>query len=252
MTVAATIAAPRLTGRRLLVTGASSGIGRAVATAAAEEGASTALLARSQDELHELAGLLPGDHAVVPCDITDLDAAATAVDRAAERLGGLDGVVNSAGVVRPQHILDADPAGWRAMFDVNVLGLLAVTQAAVPHLREQDPADVVLVSSMSGRRRGSTRMSVYAATKHAVHCLGDGLREECGPLGIRVLTLSPGYVATPIFSQEEHTTVHSEEYRETVHEVGLTPESVAEQVVNALAQPADVQVLEVAMTSMRQ
>lgn len=252
MTVAAATATPRLSGRRLLVTGASSGIGRAVATAAAEEGASVALLARSVDVLRELAELLPGDHAVVPCDVADLDAAGRAVDRAAGELGGLDGVVNSAGVVRPENILDADPADWRAMFDVNVLGLLAVSRAAVPHLREQEPADLVLVSSMSGRRRGSSEMSVYAATKHAVHCLGDGLREECKALGIRVLTLSPGYVATPIFSHDEHATANSDDHGQTADEVGLAPEAVAEQVVHALVQPPGVQVLEVAVTSMQQ
>lgn len=251
MTVAAT-ATPRLTGRHLLVTGASSGIGRAVAVAAAEEGASVALLARSEGPLRDLAELLPGEHAVVPCDVTDGRATTVAVEHAAEELGGLDGVVNSAGVVRPENILDADPDDWRAMFDVNVLGLLAVTRAAVPHLRAQHPADVVLVSSMSGRRRGSSRMSVYAATKHAVHCIGDGLREECKPLGIRVLTLSPGFVATPIFSHDEHATDAADDYDQTANAVGLSPEAVAEQVVGALAQPADVQLVEIAMTSLAQ
>ena len=252
MTVAAATAAPRLTGRRMLVTGASSGIGRSIATAAAEEGAAVALLARSEAELQELADQLPGQHAVVPCDVTDLDAVPSAVDAAAEHLGGLDAVVNAAGVVRPAKILEGDPAGWRAMFDVNVIGLLAVTQAAVSHLREQQPADVVLVSSMSGRRRPSTPMSVYGATKTAVHLLGDALREECKPLGIRVLTVSPGFVATPIFTHDEHATERTEDYDERASEVGLQPEAVAAQVVHALAQPPDVQLLEVAMTSMEQ
>lgn len=252
MSVAASITRPRLEGRRLLVTGASSGIGRSIATAAAEEGASIALLSRSEDALADLASVLPGDHVAVPCDVADLAAAGAAVDRAAEALGGLDGVVNSAGLVRPEHVLDADPEGWRAMFDVNVLGLLAVTQAAVPHLRDHEPADVVMVSSMSGRRRTSTMMSVYAASKHAVHVLGDGLREECKPLGIRVLTLSPGFVATPIFEHDEHETRHSSDLDGTAHEVGLDPTDVAAQVVHALAQPADVQLLEIAMTSMEQ
>lgn len=252
MSIAASVTTPRLTGRRLLVTGASSGIGRAIATAAAEEGASLALLARREDELAALAEQLPGEHVAVPCDVADLGAAAQAVERAAEGLDGLDGVVNSAGLVRPEHILEADPAGWRAMFDVNVLGLLAVTQAAVPHLRRQRPADVVLVSSMSGRRRTSTMLSVYAATKHAVHVLGDGLREECRPLGIRVLTLAPGFVATPIFATGEHDTRHTDDLHETAQDVGLSVESVAAQVVQALALPAEVQVLEIAMTSMDQ
>lgn len=248
----ATSPTPRLAGRRLLVTGASSGIGRAIATAAAEEGATLALLARSDGALRELAAGLPGAHAVVPCDVSDLDAAVDAVEAAAEALDGLDGVVNSAGVVRPENILAADPEGWRAMFEVNVLGLLAVTRAAVPHLQQHEPADIVLVSSMSGRRRTSTALSVYAATKHAVHCIGDGLREECKPLGIRVLTLSPGFVATPIFSHDEDATDDADDYHRTANEVGLPPEAVAEQVVGALAQPADVQLVEIAMTSMDQ
>ncbi len=245
-------ATPRLAGRRLLVTGASSGIGRAIATAAAAEGASLALLARSGDELRELADQLPGEHVAIPCDISDLVAAAAAVETAADALGGLDGVVNSAGVVRPENILGADPEGWRAMFEVNVLGLLAVTQAAVPHLQQHEPADVVLVSSMSGRRRPSTALSVYAASKHAVHCIGDGLREECKPLGVRVLTLSPGFVATPIFAHDEHATEDADEYDQTANAVGLPAAAVAEQVVGALARPADVQLLEIAMTSMDQ
>lgn len=251
MTVAAATSSPRLTGRRLLVTGASSGIGRAIATAAAEEGASLALLARSEQDLRDLAEVLPGEHVVVPCDVRDLDAAAAAVETAADALGGLDGVVNSAGVVRPEDILEADPEGWRAMFEVNVLGLLAVTKAAVARMGS-DGGDVVLVSSMSGRRRTSTTMSVYAATKHAVHVIGDGLRAECKDRGIRVLTLSPGFVATPIFETGEHDTQHTDELSATANEVGLPPEVVAQQVVHALAQPGDVQLLEIAMTSMAQ
>lgn len=251
MTIAASTHTPRLDGRRLLVTGASSGIGRAIATAAAEEGATLALLARREDELRTLADLLPGDHVTVPCDVRDLDAAAAAVDTAADALGGLDAVVNSAGVVRPENILEADPDGWRAMFEVNVLGLLAVTKAAVARMDGQH-RDVVLVSSMSGRRRTSTTMSVYAATKHAVHVIGDGLRAECKDLGVRVLTLSPGFVATPIFDTGEHDTAHTDDLDATANEVGLPPEVVAAQVVHALAQPGDVQLLEIAMTSMSQ
>ena len=251
MTVAAATSTPRLVGRRLLITGASSGIGRAIATAAAEEGATLALVARRADELEALADLLPGDHLVVPCDVRDLDAATAAVATAADGLGGLDGVVNSAGVVRPENILEADPEGWRAMFEVNVLGLLAVTKAAVARM-DGDQRDVVLVSSMSGRRRSSTTLSVYAATKHAVHVIGDGLRAECKDRGVRVLTLSPGFVATPIFDTGEHDTAHTDELDATAHEVGLAPEVVAEQVVHAISQPGDVQLLEIALTSMDQ
>ncbi len=243
----------RLDGRRVLVTGASSGIGRAVAAACADAGARVALLARRVEVLEEVRDTRAGDgHAVGPCDVADATQVRTAVDAAADALGGLDAVVNSAGLVRPETILEADPAGWRAMFDVNVLGLLAVTQAAVPHLRQAPLADVVNLSSMSGRRRSSAVMTVYAASKHAVHVVSDGLREELTPLGIRTTIVSPGFVATPIFATGEHDTAHTDALAEAANRVGLPPELVAEQVVGALALAAGSMVFEVALLSMEQ
>lgn len=236
----------RLAGRRVLVTGASSGIGRAVATAVAAEGGRLALVARRADVLEELAGSLPGEHLTVPADVTDLDAARDAVATAAEQLGGIDAVVNNAGVAVTGTIRDTDPGEWQRMFDVNVVALLAVTHAAIPHLVEADPGDIVNVSSMSGRRRASVTLGVYSGTKHAVHVISDSLREELREDGVRVTIISPGFVRTSIFDGDGDL---QQQYRERMQEQGLPVEVVADQVVHALAQPAGVDLLEIAMIS---
>jgi len=134
--------------RRVLVTGGSAGIGAAVAGAAMGAGARVALLARKGGRLTGVADRLSPSAVPVTCDITDLDAAPGAVAEAVAGLGGLDAVVNSAGLFTVGGLSDTDPAAWRAMFEVNVGGLLAVTKAAVPHLCAGNSPSVVNISSM--------------------------------------------------------------------------------------------------------
>lgn len=240
-----------LHGRRILVTGASSGIGAAVARAIVAAGGSVALLARRRDHLDQLADDL-GDRAVaVPGDVTAVDSTRAAVARAADELDGLDGLVNSAGVARASRIADADPDAWQHMFDVNVVGLLAVTQAALDHLRPESPADVVNISSMSGRRRGSVELTVYSASKFAVHVISDGMREEFADDGVRVTLISPGYVRTPIYDDAPDGGAGARQ-RDSMHATGLDPDVVARQVVYVLSQPPSVSLVELASTSTRQ
>lgn len=241
----------RLAGRRVLVTGASSGIGEVTARAVVAAGGGVALLARRADALEALAAELGEQAVAVPADVTDHAATRVAVDRAAEAMGGLDALVNAAGMVRPARMSDADPDGWRAMFAVNVVGLLSVTQAAIPHLRDADPADVVNVSSMSGRRRTSLELTVYAGTKHAVHVISDGLREELKDDGIRVTIISPGFVRTELFDDVPEDDVRTR-YRQAMTDQGLAPTVVADEIVHALAQPAGVVLHEIAMLSTEQ
>jgi NADP-dependent 3-hydroxy acid dehydrogenase YdfG len=237
-----------LQGRRVLVTGASSGIGAATARAVAAAGGRVALLARREGPLRELAAALDG--VAVPADVVDVGATRAAVDRAAGGLGGLDAIVNAAGLVRPGTVADGDPGDWRSMFEVNVLGLLHVTQAAVPHLRAAGRGDVVNVSSMSGRRVGSTEMATYAASKAAVHTVSEGLRRELRPDRIRVAVLAPGLVDTPIFEGLEGET--AERLRDAIGTKGLPVAAVAETVVRMLAAPPAVVHVEVAMLSLEQ
>ena len=234
-----------LTGRRILVTGASSGIGAATARALDAAGARVALLARSTSRLEEVAAELTDAH-VAAADITHVDTLVPAVDAAAQALDGLDGLVNAAGVAFPGGVLDGDPAGWRATYEVNVLGLLEVTRVTLPFLQREGVADVVNVSSMSGRRVASPAMAIYAGSKHAVHAISQGMAMELSDGPVRVTILSPGYVDTPIFEGID------DEYRHRTQTRGLSPDAVAAQVVHTVGQPADVRLVEVAMASTRQ
>jgi NADP-dependent 3-hydroxy acid dehydrogenase YdfG len=234
-----------LDGRRVLVTGASSGIGAATARAVVAAGGRVALLARRADRLASLAEEVDG--VAVPADVSDLDATTSAVATAADALGGLDGLVNAAGIVRPGTVGAGDPAGWRAMVEVNLLGLLHATRATLPHLRAAGGGDVVNLSSMSGRRVGSTEMAVYAATKAAVHTLSEGLRRELGADGIRVAIVAPGFVDTPIFEGVEGEGV--DRLRAAAAAQGLPVDDVADAIVRILAAPAELVHVEVAMVS---
>ena len=264
----------RLAGRRLLVTGASAGIGAATARAAVAAGARVALLARSVAALDALAVELRAVGAagtgprlelgaprwpeetgrtraeVVAADVVDPVAARSAVDRAAAALGGLDGVVNAAGVARPGPVATTPPEDWQRMLDVNVRGLLHVTQAALPHLAAAGGGDVVNLSSMSGRRVGSPEMGVYAASKAAVHALSEGLRREVATEGVRVSVISPGFVRTAIFDDQD--TDAARELRARSVEVGLDPAQVAHTIVEVLAAPPGMVHLEVAVLSIDQ
>ncbi|CAN5194695.1 SDR family NAD(P)-dependent oxidoreductase [soil metagenome] len=234
-----------LEGQRVLVTGATSGIGRATALACVRAGAVVAGVGRRRERLDELSS----DHGIHPVegDVADMSAARGMVGRAVEALGGLDVLMNSAGIARPALIADADPQDWRAMVDVNVLGLLAVTQASIPHLLAAGPgASIVNISSMSGRRVPAATGGTYAATKFAVHAITESLRQELQPQGIRVTTIAPGFVATEIFDRMDDTPL-GEHYRRQVRTVGITPEDVASAIVHALAAPASVTTVEIAM-----
>jgi clavulanate-9-aldehyde reducatase len=234
----------QLGGRRVLVTGASSGIGAATVRASADAGARVALLARRSDRIAALAEEVGG--VAVTADVTDPEAVGTGVESAVEALGGLDAVVNNAGVLRTGAIADQHVDDWRAMLDTNVLGLLIVAQAAIPHLRAAGRGDMVLMGSMSGRRVPGARSGVYAGSKHAVHAIGLSLRRELHADRIRVSTIAPGFVATDLAQD----TPDAEERAATVarvHELGIDPAHVARAVVRVLAEPPEVSVLEIAV-----
>lgn len=242
-----------LSGRRVLVTGASAGIGEATARALAARGARVGLLARRAERLEALAAELPGA-VTLAADLTDDDAATGAVHAAAEALGGLDAVVNAAGVFHAGAVTggageQGDPDGWREMFALNVVALLVVTRAAAGHLeRGTDPA-VVNVSSMSGRRVPTAAGAVYAASKHAVHAASEGLRMELAPRGVRVTTVSPGFVRTGIVDDWPEGPLR-DRFTERMAAAGLDPSAVADAVVHVLSGPA--QVVEYALTSVAQ
>jgi NADP-dependent 3-hydroxy acid dehydrogenase YdfG len=241
-----------LAGRAVLVVGASSGIGAATAHAAAGAGARVGVLARRADRLDELVGALAGTgHVAEAADVTDPEALGAAVDALAARLGApLHGVVAAAGVMSLGSVAGTDLARWREILDVNVAGLLATARAGLPHLGPG--GTFVVVSSMSGRRVPSAAGGVYAASKHAAHAVAETLRLEAGPRGVKVTTVSPGFVATDLVADEAATDDGTARFAERMHDEGLAPDDVAAGVLHVLGLPPHVAVVEYAVQSVRQ
>jgi NADP-dependent 3-hydroxy acid dehydrogenase YdfG len=191
-----------------LITGASSGIGEATATALAGHGSAVALVARRRERLEQLADRIKDDGGaalVIEADITSEREARDAVERTVAELGRLDTLVNNAGVMLLGPIENAPLEEWRQMLGVNVDGLLFCAYAALPHLlraAEDGPrrvADMVNLSSVAGRvaRMGS---GVYTLTKHGVGAFSESLRQEVTQRHVRVSLVEPGVTATELAS----------------------------------------------------
>jgi NADP-dependent 3-hydroxy acid dehydrogenase YdfG len=197
-----------LQGTVALVTGASSGIGAATASALAAQGASVAVAARRRDRLEAVAGAIRdqgGTALVLECDVTDKEEATGAVERTVSELGRLDTLINNAGVMLLGPVVGAPVREWQRMVDLNVLGLLYCAHAALPHLlraAEDAPrqvADMVNISSVAGRaaRNGN---GVYSLTKHGVGAFSESLRQEVTKRYLRVSLVEPGATATELAS----------------------------------------------------
>ncbi len=197
---------PVLSGTVALVTGASSGIGAAAATALAARGAAVALAARRRDRLDTLAAGIReqgGTALVLETDVTDEQQATDAIERTVAELGRLDTLINNAGVMLLGPAVGAPLSEWQRMVDLNVLGLLYCAHAALPHLlrgAQDSPrqvADMVNISSVAGRaaRNGS---GVYNLTKHGVGAFSESLRQEVAKRYVRVSLVEPGATATEL------------------------------------------------------
>ncbi|BBK43512.1 3-oxoacyl-ACP reductase [Allostella vacuolata] len=187
----------RLDGRRILITGAASGIGRATAGLFRAEGARVALADRDGDRLAAaVAEMAPGAIGLA-CDVTDPGSVAAAVGAAAERMGGLDGVVNSAGLCTFHSFETTTAAEWSAMMAVNLTGPFHVCQAAVPHLKAAGGGTIVNIASGAGLRP-LANAAAYCATKAGLLMFGKALAIDLAPAGIRVNAVCPGVVQTPM------------------------------------------------------
>jgi clavulanate-9-aldehyde reducatase len=236
-----------LEGRVAAITGASSGIGEATALALAREGAAVALGARRRERLDELAGKIEaagGRALALEVDVTDESQARSFVETAKEQLGGLSILLNNAGLMLLGPVEGADTADWRRMVEVNLLGLLWCTHAALPLMREGGGGDIVNVSSVAGRR-SDAGAAVYNLTKWGVTAFSEALRQEALHAGIRVTCVEPGFVETELQGHNDPAVRERiETMRERIGEV-LRAEDIADAILYAVSRPSHVALNEI-------
>jgi short-subunit dehydrogenase len=226
-----------LNGRRILITGASSGIGKALAQQLAPLGAKLILAARSEDKLKSLAASLvapsgrvgDGGHLVVPTDVTKEEDRLHVLAQAVEKLGGLDVIVNNAGIASWAHFADSSEEILRQIMEVNFFAPAELIRRAIPILVNGVQPAVVNVASMCGRR-ALPAWSEYSASKYALCGLTEALRGELARFEIDILLIVPGLTSSE-FSQHF---LKSEGKAEIEYDKGMPPEVVAAAIVKAL------------------
>jgi NAD(P)-dependent dehydrogenase (short-subunit alcohol dehydrogenase family) len=216
----------KLEGRRILITGAASGMGRAIAELFAREGAKVALLDRNGPAVLKLAAELQGFG--VECDIASWTQVQGSVTSAIDACGGLDGVVNAAGVYFSRSFEETDPESWNRVMSVNVNGPYNILQAALPALRQAPAATIVNIASVSGYMPMSGT-AVYSASKAAVIMLTKCLGFELGPK-IRVNAICPGVIKTEM---TRHIWTEPERAANTAARVALNKMGEPEDVARA-------------------
>jgi len=236
-----------LNGKVAVVTGAFSGIGEATVQTLAGEGATVVAGARRKERLDELIERVSQDGGkaiAVQCDVTDEEQAHDLVRTAVEKFGRIDILVNNAGVMLLSTVGKSLSEQWRTMFEVNVMGLLYTTDAAIGYMKEQGSGHLVNISSVAGRKVTRDSSGVYAGSKHAVNAISEGLRQELLEDNIRVSIVGPGAVDTEL---PDHIT--DEDAREGLSGLmsleRLQAEDIADAIFYAVSQPERVSVNEI-------
>lgn len=242
-----------IAGKVVVITGASSGLGEATARLLSARGASVVLGARRVERIRALADELAaagGNALAVATDVTDRAQVQRLVDAAVERHGRIDVIINNAGLM-PQSLLERLKVDeWDRMIDVNIKGVLYGIAAALPYMQRQKSGHVINVSSVAGHKVGPGS-AVYAATKHAVRALSEGLRQEVKPYGIRTTVISPGAVATELPGTITDAEVAGR-VNQLYADVAIPASSFARAVAFAMSQPGDVDINEILFRPTRQ
>jgi NADP-dependent 3-hydroxy acid dehydrogenase YdfG len=234
-----------LSGKTALVTGASSGIGRSTALALAAAGAQVALVARRADRLDDLAAQIKADGGQAlarAADVTDEDDATRAVEDAVDHFGGLDILVNAAGMTQVGKVENANLADWRYVFELNFWAGLYTSRAAIPALKAGGGGDIVNVSSTAGRRAVGATFGPYAASKFALTAFNESLRAEVTLAGIRVCIIEPGATATEIHEHIKDEKVREFTRQHLEKDGAMQPEDVAAAIIFAVSLPPRVNV----------
>jgi NAD(P)-dependent dehydrogenase (short-subunit alcohol dehydrogenase family) len=190
-----------LAGKTAVISGAASprGIGLATARLFAEHGARVAIVDLNEEAAHDVAQSLGGEHRGFACDVTDRESCQEAADRALEAFSRVDVLINNAGITQPLKLMEISAKDWDPVLDVNLRGVLNLSQALVPHMRERRRGSIACMSSVSAQRGGGIFGGPhYSAAKAGVLGLAKAMARELGPDGIRVNCVTPGLIQTDI------------------------------------------------------
>jgi NADP-dependent 3-hydroxy acid dehydrogenase YdfG len=242
-----------IAGKVVVITGASSGLGEATARLLSAEGASVVLGARRLDRLQSLADELKGRGGkalAMATDVSHCDQIQKLVDTAVKTYGRVDVLINNAGLMPHSPLERLKIDDWNRMIDVNIKGVLYGIAAALPHMKRQKAGHIINVSSVAGHKVHAGG-AVYAATKHAVLALSEGLRQEVKPYNIRTTVISPGAVAT-----ELPDSITESDVAENIHKFyqafAIPADAFARVVAFAISQPEEVDVNEILFRPTRQ
>lgn len=235
-----------ITGKVVVITGASSGLGEAAARHLAAEGAKVVLGARRADRLGALVSEITsagGEALAVATDVTVLADVQALVDAAVETFGRIDVLINNAGLMPLSPIESLKVDEWDRMIDVNIRGVLHGIAAALPHMKTQKSGQIITTSSVAGHLVFPAS-AVYSGTKYAVRAICEGLRQEVKPYNIRTTTLCPGAVKTELLDHISDVEVKAAN-SDYVGQVGIPANSFARMAAFAIGQPEDVDVNEI-------
>lgn len=227
--------AQSLQGKTVLVTGASSGIGRAAARAFVREGMRVALSARSHDRLEALAAELGNAATVIAADLTEPAEVDRLVAESILKLGGIDVLFANAGVYVAGKVAEGSPDEWDRLLMLNVNSVFRAIHAALPHMQARKTGDILVTSSISAHQALHLE-PVYSASKHAVNAFVHGLRRQLIPDNIRVGSLAPGTVLNELWGFHDAIEID----KKVADRTGLRSEDVAEAAVFMLTRPPNV------------
>jgi len=224
-----------MSGKTVLVTGASSGIGRSMALAAGAAGARLFLVGRSEDRLREVAGEIGPGAVWHSADLTDPAAVDAMASTAAERLGRIDVLLANAGVYIPGDAAEGDPDAWDALLMVNVASVFRLVNRVLPQMIGRRSGDIVVTSSVSGHQAIEWE-PVYSASKHAVQSFVHGVRRQIAPHNVRIGAVAPGMVLNPLWGVSDAAEIDAL----VANHEGIRSEDVAEAVMFMLTRPPHV------------
>ncbi|MBK0417534.1 SDR family oxidoreductase [Leucobacter sp. CSA1] len=226
----------QLEGKVAVLTGASSGIGLAVAEALLAAGCRVVAVARSAERLAELAATAPDRVHAVAADVGDPGVAERAVAEAVERFGRLDIVLPNAGIYIGGDLAETSAESIAQLVSTNVTGVMTLVHAALPRLVEQGSGDILVTSSVSGVQDIPWE-PVYSASKHAVHSFVHTVRQQTAETGVRIGAIAPGVVLNPLWGFEHGS---AEEAEKIAERTGIRSSDVADAVLFMLTRPAHV------------